>query len=72
MSSRICAFTVALKQDVHEETATRLREAIEMLQGVLSVTEHEADVHLYIAQERARSELSHAIWDVLHPKTKES
>lgn len=61
MSESVSGFTVFLKKDVSEEHAERIREAIEMLGGVLRVKSHVADYDLDLAEERARYDLGERI-----------
>lgn len=54
MTNRFNALTVVLKNDMPEEEAEELLEAIRQLRGVLSVEGNVADVTTHIAEERAK------------------
>jgi len=70
MSDRICSFTVTLDADYKDEDAQYILNAIKMIRGVQSVVPQVLDYSMYIAQERARMELSSKLWTVLHEEKK--
>lgn len=59
------AFTVILKEPVSDEYAERIADATRLIHGVSEVTEHVADIDLYVAQDHARRELVEKLWEVL-------
>lgn len=71
MTNRFYALSVALDADIREDDAQVLISAIKQLRGVLNVEGHVASIETWAAQERARTELSSKLWDVLYPKKKE-
>jgi len=65
MTDRFNALIVVLENDIREDDAKPLIEAIEQLRGVLKVTGNVADLSSQIAETRARRELEQKIWDAL-------
>lgn len=68
MTDRYNALTVVLEQDIRDDDAEALLNAIRQLRGVLSVTGNVSDMNSHIAQERARRDLGEKLWCVLYPK----
>jgi hypothetical protein len=68
MTDRLNALVVALDADIREDDAQVLISAIKQMRGVLNVEGHVATIDSWVAQERARQELTGKLWDVLHPK----
>lgn len=69
MTDRVSAFIVVLKQDIREDDAEAIAQAIGQLRGVLTVQPHMADASTGIAEARVRHELSQKLWGVLYPKS---
>ncbi len=67
MTDRYNALTVVLENDIRDDDAEALLNAIRQLRGVLSVSGNVADMESYLAQERARHDLGEKLWRVLHP-----
>jgi hypothetical protein len=65
MTDRIHSLTVVLEQNIRDDDAKPLMDAIAQMRGVLSVTEHVADVDTHMAEERARHELRRKLYEVL-------
>jgi hypothetical protein len=65
MSDRYNYLTVILEQDLKDEDAEPLIEAIKQFRGVLSVTPNVSDTTALLAEERARSKLTEKLWRVL-------
>lgn len=65
MTDRINALTVVLKDDVREDDVEPLMNAIRLLQGVVSVSMHVADIGGHIAKERAKAYYRDKIIDIL-------
>lgn len=57
MSDHYNALIVTLEDDLSQENAQPLIDAIKQLRGVLSVDPHVRDVNGYVAQIRARTEV---------------
>lgn len=72
MSNKISAFYVVLDQDVYEEDAVQIKQAILALKLVAAVTPIESSFESAMATERARMKLAGKIWDVLYPKILEA
>lgn len=70
MSKKISGFYVVLDQDVHEEDAVQIKQAILALRMVAAVTPIEASFDASLAFERARLDLGNKIWEVIYPKAK--
>jgi hypothetical protein len=68
MSDGLNYLTVILEQDIREDDAQRLIEAIKCLRGVLEVKPNVADAISVMAQARARRELGDQLWKVLYPE----
>lgn len=66
MTDRYNAVTVVLEQDMREDDAESLINAIRHLRGVISVTGNVTEVADHIAQSRARRELEQRLWEALH------
>ena len=67
MTDRVSAFLVVLKQDIREEDAETIAQAIGLLRGVLTVEPHLADPNTAIAEARVRHELGQEILGVIYP-----
>jgi hypothetical protein len=65
MTDRINALTVVLKDDIREDDVEPLMNAIRLLQGVVSVNLHVADIGSHIAKERAKAYYRDKIVDIL-------
>lgn len=64
MTDRYKGFIVALKNDMRDDDAQRVIEAIEMIQGVLSVKPLISTSEDGIAEMRAKQELLSKIYDL--------
>ncbi len=69
MTDRIYALTVVLDKDYRDDDVEAITNAIKMIRGVLKVTNHIATSETYMAQERARRELTEKLWGVLRPNS---
>ena len=69
MTDRFNLLTVVLAQDVRDDDAEGIINAISMVKGVLSVDPHVVDHADHIAQVRVRQEFSEKLWAVLYPKS---
>ena len=67
MTDRVNAFIVVLKQDIREDDAEVIAQAIGLLRGVLTVVPHTADPSTGIAEARVRHELGQEILGVIYP-----
>ena len=65
MTDRINALTVILDQDIRDDDAQALINAIKQLRGVLDVTPHVASFEDAIATSRARQELIDKVWKAI-------
>ena len=65
MSDRINAITVVLKDDVREDDAQGILNALTYLKGVISVTPNVSNIEDHIAHSRAKHELITKIYEVL-------
>lgn len=66
MTDRINALTVVLINDIREDDAKHIVDAILMIKGVLSVTANVADLDDTLARIRARDELTTKIYAALN------
>lgn len=67
MSERYNALVVSLQNDLRDDAAQGLIDAIRHLRGVLSVDGHVADIGAHTAEMRARAELGEKLLWVLYP-----
>lgn len=67
MGASVKGFVVTLKKDVGEEYAEKLRQAMLMLDGVLSVEPREAGIDDHMNREQVRHELGQQVLAVLYP-----
>ena len=65
MTDRIAGFVVALADDVREDDAKAIYDAIAQLRGVGGVGRITSDPSISIAQIRERNRLSRAVLDML-------
>lgn len=65
MTDRICALTVVLSDNIREDDAQHLMNAIAMLRGVAEVRRVVADSAMYCTRAQVRHELMEALLDVL-------
>ena len=67
MTDRINYLTVALERDTRDDDAAELIKAIAMLRGVLKVEANVTSSDQWVAESRAKHELSEKLWAVLKP-----
>jgi len=67
MTDRFYALTVALEKDIRSDDAESILEAIKMIKGVRNVKPLVANPDTWMAEERARHELTMKLWEVLNP-----
>lgn len=68
MSERFHSFLVVMEQDIHEDDVERVRSALGMIKGVLSVTANVSDHTALMAEDRARAEWRTKMIRMLWPK----
>lgn len=71
MTDRFNSFIVVLEQNIRDDDAEPIINAIKQIRGVLQVTGNISDVDSIVAYERARNELGRKLWAVIYP-TKEA
>lgn len=71
MTDRYHTLTVVLKDDMRDDDAKSLIDAVLMLKGVLSVTGVVSDFTAHMAEERARHELGQQLLEICYPRLKE-
>lgn len=71
MTDRLAGLTVTFAQDVREDDAEAIIDAIRMVKGVSGVAPLVADWHLHIATDRARTDLRKQLAEVLWPSAGE-
>ncbi len=67
MTDHYHSLTVVLEENIRDDNADALINAIMMLKGVCSVAGNVADVTSYMAEARAAQEYSKKILSVLYP-----
>ncbi|TLS44942.1 hypothetical protein FE633_17520 [Streptomyces montanus] len=65
MTQRHAGYVVALDENLREDDAEQLINAIKMLRGVIAVQPVTADVSLSLATERVRHEYRHKVLGLL-------
>lgn len=65
MTDRFHSFTVILENDIREDDAEALINAIKQFKGVLDVRGNISDSELAIAKGRVKAELAKKLWNVL-------
>ncbi|WP_420106868.1 hypothetical protein [Herbaspirillum huttiense] len=68
MTDRIHSFTVVLDENMREEDAEAIANAIRLMRGILSVESNVSDPGQFVAEARVRRELGDKLWEVLFPK----
>lgn len=68
MTDRLNGVWVAFENDIREDDAESLINAIKRLRGVLSVKTNVVDFNGWIAEERVRRELGEKLLSILAPK----
>lgn len=69
MTDRLNALIVVLEQDIREDDARPLIQAISQLRGVASVQPNVADIASHIAHTRARHEIETRLFKALREET---
>jgi hypothetical protein len=70
MTDRYAAFTVTLDQDIREDDAQAIINAIKMVKHVRSVTPHVANWEFHTAVERVRFEIWDKVREAIYPDWK--
>lgn len=65
MTDRLKGITVVFKDDMREDDAEHIINAVLMIKGVLKVTTLKLDADDYINRERIKSEMRKKLFDVL-------
>lgn len=68
MSDRISSFTVILEENIRDDDAKPLMDAIRQMRGVLKVTGNVSDLSEAIAESRVKSDLTRKLLNVLKDK----
>ncbi|HDZ15334.1 MAG TPA: hypothetical protein ENH60_10620 [Pricia sp.] len=68
MTDRYHSIAVVLNENIREDDAEYILNAIKMIKGVLSVKPYISDLDSHMAEERASRKLESKLWAVLHPK----
>lgn len=68
MTNRYSTLTVALEQDIREDDAQALIQAIKMLRGVADVAGNVSDASQWLAETRVRRDLGDKVLAVVFPK----
>ncbi|MFH8627766.1 hypothetical protein ACH4A8_38765 [Streptomyces vietnamensis] len=64
MSERHAGYVVTLTNDLNDEDAQQVLDALRMIKGVLSVEPVTASIDVHIGTERARSEIRGKLLDL--------
>ena len=67
MTDRFHSLVVVLEKDMRSDDAEGLIQAIRHMRGVASVAGNISDFASHMAEERARRELGHKLWEILYP-----
>jgi hypothetical protein len=68
VTNRIHSFTVVLDENMREEDAEAIANAIRLMRGILRVESNVSDPGQFVAEARVRRELGDKLWEVLYPK----
>lgn len=68
MTDRFNALVVVLEDDIREDDAEKIIDAVKCLRGVLSVNGNVSDISSHTAEMRVKQELGKKLWDVLYGK----
>jgi hypothetical protein len=63
--TRFHSLTVVLEQDIPEDAAEGIMEAIKHIRHVISAVPHVADIESHMAEERAKQNLKKKLWEAL-------
>ena len=66
MTDRHAGYVITLREDVREDDAEALVNAIKMIKGVVSVTPMTNDIPFQMAQERVRQQLGEELTTAIH------
>lgn len=69
MTDRYHSIAVVLEEDIRDDDAEYILNAIRMIKGVLSIEPHISNFESNMAEERAKKEYADKLWNVLYPKT---
>lgn len=72
MTDRLKGFIVHLEEDMRDDDAQAVIDAIQMIRRVSKVTPLISNIEDHMARERVRMELSQKLFEVLHPTDKSS
>jgi len=65
VTARYFALTVLLDEDIREDDAEPIINAIKMIRHVLAVEPHVVEPQTWLAEERAKNELRSKLWEAL-------
>lgn len=65
MTDRINSLTIVIERDIRDDDCQPLIAAIQMMRGVLTVKANVANHSDFMAEERAKHELTKKIWEAL-------
>jgi cell division protein FtsX len=66
MSDRVSSLTVVLKKDYKDEDCEKIKDAIRMIKGVISVKMNIYDVTLHTAKQQLKYEMQEKLWKVVN------
>lgn len=61
------SLTVVLEQDIREDDAAGLMEAIRHMRRVVSVAGNVSSIDTYVSEQRIRHEIGARLWKVIYP-----
>ena len=68
MTDRLTGVFVVFEEDLREDDAEPIIDAIKQIRGVLGVESQVSDMTNWAAEARVRQKLTRELWSVLHPK----
>lgn len=68
MTDRLNGVFVTFVEDIREDDANRIIDAIRLIQGVIDVKGNVTNGTEWVANARAREKLRRALWEILYPK----
>lgn len=68
MTDRLNGVFVTFVEDIREDDAQRIIDAIKLIHGVIDVRGNVTNGSEWVANARAREKLRRALWEILYPK----
>lgn len=70
MTDRIKGYLVTLENDIREDYADSIKQALQMVKGVFTVKPYIKSMEDYMSEEKAKHEFAKKIMQFIHESTK--